>query len=97
MITYINIGLALLYILLPLILIVYKIQHAEYPRPQSQKFIADPTKPLPQQKGQQYSWQQDDHENSEYQENPNLVKRAEYETNSLQRARKLARNILKLF
>ena len=97
MITYINIRLALLDILLPLILIMYEIQHAEYPRPQRQKLIADPPEPLPQQKGKQYSRQQDDHENSEYQENPNLVKRAEYETDTLQRARKLARNILKLF
>ena len=76
---------------------MYEIQHAEDPWPQSQEFIADPSKLLSQQERQQNTGKEDDHENGEYQENPDFVKQAQDRTDNLQRFKKLARNILKLF
>jgi hypothetical protein len=53
----IDIRFSFLNIFLAFIAIMNKIQHAEYPRPQCQKFVADPPESLSEEKWQDNSGQ----------------------------------------
>lgn len=65
-------------VLAPNNLVTDKIKLAEDPRPQRQKPVPYPSRPLAKQKWQNYARQQDDHEYREHQEDPDLIEGEEY-------------------
>lgn len=95
MITDVDIGLAFTKIFLSMYFIPDEGKNTEYPRPDLQKNIADPTGSSSQYEWNGKSGKKNEHEYREYQEHPEGIEDKEYEPDDFQRERTSIRNFRK--